>query len=263
MMIIDTLRHRPMTTRTDTRFTLLARLLFMIPVLSGVVACGGGRENNSRSATTTDELTPETGLEQAITAGQGVSEQVIPRTYVYKCDNNFQFTVHVDQDSAALILPDQRVTIPLVVSASGARYSDGKVTFWSKGNTALLEVGNKSYSGCKIAPPEDVWGDAKSRGVDFRAIGQEPGWYLEIDDGKQVLFVGNYGELQITTQAPAPTKSGAGATTYNIETSAHRLTINVQDRPCSDVMSGEQFPSTVNVTVDEKSYQGCGRSLRS
>lgn len=32
-----------------------------------------------------------------------------------------------------------QLTLPHVVSASGARYSDGKYTFWSKGNTAFVE----------------------------------------------------------------------------------------------------------------------------
>jgi len=31
--------------------------------------------------------------------------------------------------------------LPLVPAASGAKYSDGKVTFWSKGTTAFMEEG--------------------------------------------------------------------------------------------------------------------------
>ena len=30
-----------------------------------------------------------------------------------------------------------------VISGSGARYSDGKTTFWNKGDSALMEVGDK------------------------------------------------------------------------------------------------------------------------
>jgi membrane-bound inhibitor of C-type lysozyme len=30
-----------------------------------------------------------------------------------------------------------------VISGSGARYSDGKTTFWNKGNEVLLEVNDK------------------------------------------------------------------------------------------------------------------------
>jgi membrane-bound inhibitor of C-type lysozyme len=33
--------------------------------------------------------------------------------------------------------------LPHVISGSGARYGDGKTTFWNKGNDALLEVDDK------------------------------------------------------------------------------------------------------------------------
>lgn len=39
-------------------------------------------------------------------------------------------------------LPDGRaVTLPQAQSASGSKYSNGAITFWSKGNTALVEEG--------------------------------------------------------------------------------------------------------------------------
>jgi membrane-bound inhibitor of C-type lysozyme len=33
--------------------------------------------------------------------------------------------------------------LPHVISGSGARYSDGKTTFWNKGQSALVEVNDK------------------------------------------------------------------------------------------------------------------------
>jgi membrane-bound inhibitor of C-type lysozyme len=33
--------------------------------------------------------------------------------------------------------------LPHVISGSGARYSDGKTTFWNKGRSALMEVDDK------------------------------------------------------------------------------------------------------------------------
>ena len=36
---------------------------------------------------------------------------------------------------------------------------------------------------------DDVWHKAKLRGVAFRAIGQEPGWLLEITNGKEIVLV--------------------------------------------------------------------------
>lgn len=39
-----------------------------------------------------------------------------------------------------LVLPEQEVSLPQVEAASGAKYSDGTVTFWEKGGEALVEV---------------------------------------------------------------------------------------------------------------------------
>jgi membrane-bound inhibitor of C-type lysozyme len=38
---------------------------------------------------------------------------------------------------------DTEWRLPHVISGSGARYGDGKTTFWNKGNDALLEVDDK------------------------------------------------------------------------------------------------------------------------
>ncbi|HEY7318528.1 MAG TPA: MliC family protein [Candidatus Binatia bacterium] len=37
----------------------------------------------------------------------------------------------------------RELRLPHVISGSGARYSDGKTTFWNKGRTVLMEVDDK------------------------------------------------------------------------------------------------------------------------
>lgn len=98
-------------------------------------------------------------------------------------------------------------------------------------------------------------------GADFHAVGQEPGWLLDIYEGERIEFVGDYGETRIVTPAPAPDGRGP-RTTYEIETDAHALTIVILDQPCRDAMSGAPFPATVTVTLDGREYRGCGRALR-
>jgi uncharacterized membrane protein len=101
--------------------------------------------------------------------------------------------------------------------------------------------------------------DAKRRGVDFRAAGQEPGWYLEITDRRQILYVGDYGETRFTTPAPAPQiDPHSGSTTYTVRSEAHSLDVTVGNRACSDAMSGAQFEATVIVVADGKTVHGCG-----
>ncbi|PWC14082.1 lysozyme inhibitor [Brenneria roseae subsp. americana] len=43
----------------------------------------------------------------------------------------------------SFLLDGERHILPLAVSASGARYSDGTYTFWSKGNHAFIQRGDR------------------------------------------------------------------------------------------------------------------------
>ena len=107
----------------------------------------------------------------------------------------------------------------------------------------------------------EVWEQARLRGIDFRAVGQEPGWLLEIDEGNQITMLADYGERNVTAPAPEPTFNDAtGEKRYDIETDSLRLHVSVRNQPCTDVMSGEQFPTTVVVTLDGREYRGCGRT---
>jgi uncharacterized lipoprotein YbaY/uncharacterized membrane protein len=107
-----------------------------------------------------------------------------------------------------------------------------------------------------MAPQEH----ARQSRVDFRAVGQEPGWHLEIREGERIRFVYAYGEQEAVTPAPEPTRSG-DRTVYRAETEAHDLTVTIVDEPCVDTMSGEAFEASVTVELDGETYRGCGRSL--
>lgn len=69
----------------------------------------------------------------------------------YRCDDGVTLLVTPGQDFIALELTGgapQRLA--RVVSASGAKYSDGEQTFWSKGDEAILEVAGLRRS-CTLA----------------------------------------------------------------------------------------------------------------
>jgi uncharacterized membrane protein len=107
----------------------------------------------------------------------------------------------------------------------------------------------------------DPWQEARSRGVEFRAVGQEPGWYVEIDHEGELRLLYDYGEQQLTARAPAPVFSGE-RTTYAANSGATRITVFAERRTCRDVMSGQEFPLDVRVTVGGRELRGCGRDLR-
>jgi putative lipoprotein len=104
------------------------------------------------------------------------------------------------------------------------------------------------------------WQEARDRGIDFRAVGQEPGWFLEIDNGKSMRLVYDYAQREAITPVPDPV-ARRGSTTYDATTEAHRLRVIIEDTSCNDAMSGEAFPRTVTVEIDGRSLRGCGRPL--
>ncbi|HSJ06194.1 MAG TPA: MliC family protein [Longimicrobiales bacterium] len=180
----------------------------------------------------------------------------------FVCDDMFRFSVRFEGDSATLFLPDTALVLESTVAASGARYARAGIEFWQSGDEAMLTVDGTHYPGCQARDGADPFTAALLRGVRFRAVGQEPGWYLEVEEAGAMRFVGDYGERTVITPAPAPTVTGE-RTEYRAVTDAHELHVLIEGRPCSDAMSGERFPATVTVTVDGDAYHGCGRWLGS
>jgi putative lipoprotein len=180
--------------------------------------------------------------------------------YVYECGDSLQFSAHVTSDSTWLFLPDTSLKVMPVPSGSGARYEGNAYLYWSKEQEAILQKPRGSFMTCQTVPKENSWQAAKLRGVDFRALGQEPGWHLEITKGKQVKYVGNYGQDTVYTSVPVP-QIEQQRTVYRANTEDHKLKVEIIDESCTDIMSGFEFPTKVSVTIDGNLYHGCGRTL--
>jgi uncharacterized membrane protein len=106
-----------------------------------------------------------------------------------------------------------------------------------------------------------AWGEARAAGVDFRGVGQEPGWLLDIYTRGAIKFVWDYGENYAEFAGVTPTSPQEGATRYEANADGHTLVVTIRRFPCQDAMSGEAFPSTVEVVVDGRTLNGCGRSV--
>ena len=183
-------------------------------------------------------------------------------TYVYQCSKSYQFVARVENDNVWLFLPGQTISLPQVTSASGAKYTNGKITFWSKGEEALLQTPSQTYRNCTNNRRAAISEHAKLNGVDFRATGNEPGWHLEITQGQNILFVTNYGQDHYTFKTPEPeTRPDQAQTLYRIQNDHHKLTIMLEGKPCGDTMADESYSTTVTVTLNDKTYLGCGRPL--
>lgn len=241
------------------------RLALLTPVMIAIfaaLACGG----RSGRATAGDTLATAATADTARSATRSDSVGAPYAMVGYTCGPAaaaYRFVVTFADDSARVELPGAReLMLPAVRGASGARYGAAGVMLQAKGGAkgeALLERGDTIFTHCRATALSSPWEAAHFRGVDFRGIGQEPGWYVEIHDGERIDFVGDYGDRRASMPAPAPATDPAGRITYDARSDAHRLRITIEHRECADGMSDERFTETVTVDLDGKRYEGCGR----
>jgi len=106
-----------------------------------------------------------------------------------------------------------------------------------------------------------AWGEARANGVDFRGVGQEPGWMIDVYQQNRILLLLDYGDSLTEFPLPTPTYPVEGATRYETQADGKSLVVTIRRFPCQDAMSGEAFPSTVEIVIDGRTLNGCGRSV--
>jgi putative lipoprotein len=105
------------------------------------------------------------------------------------------------------------------------------------------------------------WAEARAAGVDFRAVGQEPGWMLDIYTQDRIRLLWDYGEHVADFPLTGPAYPQEGATRYETRAGGRMLTIVIRRFPCQDAMSGEAYPAAVDIVIDGRELSGCGRSV--
>jgi len=184
------------------------------------------------------------------------------RTFVYQCADNYTFVARAADDHVWLFLPGQTVKLPQVPSGSGTRYSDGTIGLHSKGDEALLETPRTLHRDCVNNRRLAIWEHAKLNGVDFRGVGNEPGWHLEIRHGRSILFVTNYGQDRYLFDNPRLiSDSTARETVYRAVSPDHRIQVLLKGETCQDSMADESYETRVVVDLNGSLYRGCGKAL--
>lgn len=152
--------------------------------------------------------------------------------------------------------------LPQVVSGSGAKYSDGSLTFWTKGGEAVLERSGSPPVQCRELRAQSLLADARERGVIYVGRGNEPGWAVEVGPGNRISYVTNYGEERHDVAAVTERDDeDTGTRVYVGDTAGGRLKVTISRLPCQDDMSGESFDHVVLVEHGSRTYRGCGTAL--
>lgn len=106
-----------------------------------------------------------------------------------------------------------------------------------------------------------VWDAARDRGIMFRAVGQEPGWLLEIDSAS-ITLITDYGADTVALPVPQPGRDPASRTTvYRALSEEASVLVTIREESCVDTMSGERFSRAVTAVVNARTLTGCGRQL--
>ena len=80
-------------------------------------------------------------------------------------------------------------------------------------NIATFSTSKKAHKDCKNNLRKAIWEHAKLNGVDFRAVGNEPGWVLEISNKTEILFTTDYGQSHYNFASTEVTSAAQGLTT--------------------------------------------------
>jgi putative lipoprotein len=185
------------------------------------------------------------------------------RAHVWACDDGS--TRHTSTtaagDAIVLHLPDGDRRLPQVIAASRAKYEDASTVFWTKGAEATVERKPGAAQTCREQRALSLVADAKARGVTFRGSGNEPGWLLEIGPDDTLTFEDRYGGSRVTYDAGPAQTAADGSATYVGTRAADTIRVTLRQQSCQDSMSGDGFPTTVEVEVNGQRRQGCGTNL--
>ena len=158
-------------------------------------------------------------------------------------------TVGFVDERAILEVGGERFELAQVRAASGAKFAapdDAGTYFWSKGATALVSLAGELLPECTLAVPRPE--------QPFRARGNEPGWHVDIAEGRLVL-VTDYGAERREAPLP-PGDFEPGAVVYAV--ADWDAVIRIEDTLCRDTMTGMPYPATVTVDLAERTLRGCG-----
>ncbi len=128
---------------------------------------------------------------------------------------------------------------------------------WTALGATLLELDRDRA----LAPWDGIFFELV-RDRDFRAVGQEPGWQLEIRNGSEMRLTYDDGKGTAVTPAPrTQLDAQTGTRTLHAQTEANDLRVEIVPVACSDSTSGKAFTATVTVTLNGRTFRGCGENL--
>ena len=119
----------------------------MLILTACVALTGCSNDDESADQRLADSLAPDT-------SAAAVTSPVL-YAYAYRCADGATFEVHIDPttNTAVLTLDTVQYTLTQDTTASGTRYSNDTLAFWSKGDTAFIVMHDViRHRNCVVIP---------------------------------------------------------------------------------------------------------------
>jgi putative lipoprotein len=200
----------------------------------------------------------------AVTPDEAPPEGVL-HAYVWECDGGLTLNVRnlFREDAVTIDLHEGERKLPLVVSASGAKYADETLTFWTKGSEATFERKGTAPIQCREVRAKSLLADARLRGVVYRGTGNEPGWMVEIGPATRLLFVTNFGAERHEFDGSSTTGADpSGVTVFTARHGDQEIKVTVAREACTDDMSGAEFDHRMIVEFGGQGLRGCAAAVQ-
>ena len=181
--------------------------------------------------------------------------------FVFQCENGEYYTVHYHENAAYVYHNYEFYKLPLAISASGARYSDGTNEFWNKGDMAMITINGKSYTNCKLVNPLERGKETPPLYYFWAMSNDDPKWNLSIIPDVEIVIGFEKGNTIYRFPYVQPDESRVKTSTYTTMTDEHKLSIEVIRTKCYDAKSQQYFPYVVVITFDGDVVKGCGTTM--
>lgn len=200
------------------------------------------------------------GCQKAIDSKTPSADVTTIQTSAWDCDRiGYLVTSPGQEQDMWVFLPDKTSQLHASTSGNSPDFGSTDLGISFQNDTATVSIDGNTDS-CRKNYRASIWEEAKLRGVDFRAIGNEPPWQLEIGPDSIVLKTGYESSAQAYPLVN-PTSESQQSSLYRTHTDNRQLTVLISAGHCADSMSGEEFASTVVVRGDGLELTGCGRPL--
>jgi putative lipoprotein len=246
----------PVTTSTVLRPVALAVL-----AVCGLAACQRQPPAEPAVATPEPAAAPAPAAAPVLAADDELPTGVL-RAYVWECADGQTLVMRnlFREKAVAIDFHDGTRRLDQAISASGAKYADAVVSFWTKGSTATLERQGTAPVQCEERRAASLREDARVRGVVYRALGNEPGWVLEVGPASRLSWTTNWGQDRFDFEQAQATTAPDGATVYTAQQGDVSIRASIKAGRCVD--DGEvEFDHVVTVESGGQTLRGCGTRL--